>query len=79
MAVGYVEQAYAMSHFNPDVAMETFVPYSNTKCSLMIQSALGMRATHDVVTYNLPAERWEGMSVNTKVFSSDRWPELERA
>lgn len=73
------KQAYAMSHFNPDVAMENI----RTVFQYQVQSDDPVRPWDegyllDVVTYNLPAERWEGMSAEyKKCSSSDRWPELE--
>ncbi|ELV8721865.1 alpha-glucosidase [Vibrio harveyi] len=61
------KQAYAMSHFNPDVAMENI----RTVFQYQVKSDDPVRPWDegyllDVVTYNLPAERWQGMSAEYK-------------
>ncbi|MCV3263918.1 hypothetical protein OGZ01_20195 [Vibrio harveyi] len=66
------KQAYAMSHFNPDVAMENI----RTVFQYQVKSDDPVRPWDegyllDVVTYNLPAERWQGMSAEYK--KSSHW------
>ena len=57
------KQAYAMAHFNPDIAMNNI----RTVFQYQVQADDAVRPWDkgyllDVVTYNLPKERWELMS-----------------
>lgn len=61
------KQAYAMAHFNPDVAMENI----RTVFQYQIQADDVVRPWDkgfilDVVTYNMPKERWDTMSAEYK-------------
>lgn len=61
------KQAYAMAHFNPDVAMENI----RTVFQFQVQADDAVRPWDrgyllDVVTYNLPKERWDLMDEEFK-------------
>lgn len=61
------KQAYAMAHFNPDVAMENI----KTVFQYQIKANDSVRPWDegyllDVVAYNLPPERWNELSIDDK-------------